>query len=113
MPDAHQPAPRMPTGLGAAGKRAWRRLMHEAYEFTPSEILIVEEAARVADTLAELRKRPQDDPRTLREQRQQRELQRKLLTSIQWPADEGPGLSAWGREMAQRRWRKGGGVASG
>ena len=44
---------RAPAGLGAAGRRLWRRMTAEV-NFRPDELEVLEQAARTADTIAEL-----------------------------------------------------------
>lgn len=102
-----EPRAKAPEGLSKAGKRLWKRLIVSDLEYRPDEILLIEEAARVADTLAELRQRPQD-PKTRIECRLQQEQLRKLLRAISWPEENDANMSQWGRQMAQRRWRKSG-----
>ena len=46
-----EPQPRMPAGLGAAGKSIWKRLNSEL-EFSAREVIVLEQACRVADTVA-------------------------------------------------------------
>lgn len=47
------PNPRMPTGLGAAGRQLWTRLT-EHLEFEPREVAVLQAACRQADDIARL-----------------------------------------------------------
>jgi hypothetical protein len=97
-------SPKPPAGLGPAGRARWRQLTAEL-EFQPHELVILEEACRVVDVLARLRRR-RPSPKTDVEVRLQQEQLRKLLGGINWPDDgaDKP-LSQWGRTLAHRRWR--------
>ena len=96
--------PEPPVGLGPAGRARWRQLT-ASVEFQPHELVILEEACRVVDVLARLRRR-RPSPKTDVEIRLQQEQLRKLLGGISWPDDAG-NLSAWGRAAALRRWHRG------
>lgn len=74
MPE--NPPPKPPAGLGAAGAARWRRLT-AALEFQPHELIVLEEACRVVDVLARLRRR-KTDPKNDIEIRLQQEQLRKL-----------------------------------
>lgn len=101
MPE--KPSPKPPADLGAAGAARWRQLT-VALEFQPHELIVLEEACRVVDVLARLRRR-RASATTDVEIRLQQEQLRKLLGGIAWPADEAD-LSKWGRTMANRKWRR-------
>lgn len=102
MPE--NPPPKPPAGLGAAGAARWRRLT-AALEFQPHELIVLEEACRVVDVLARLRRR-KTDPKNDIEIRLQQEQLRKLLGGINWPAENEADLSHWGRSLANRRYRR-------
>lgn len=46
-------AARVPSGLGTKGRRLWREL-RELHEFDPAELVLLEEACRIADRLDRL-----------------------------------------------------------
>jgi hypothetical protein len=94
--------PRSPDGAGPAGRRLWHGVV-EAFELGPHELLILKEAARVADVcevLAEVVARDgamldgQDGPRlhpALRELRAERLTLSRMLAALRMP---------WGDEDA-------------
>lgn len=100
-------SPRAPDGLGTAGKRLWRRLTKVGIEYGPQELLILEEAARTADKLDELRRRDTaDNPKVTTEIRLQSDHLRKLLNAVDWPALQHEGDGEWDGITASQRARK-------
>lgn len=98
---------RPPADLKTAGKALWRRVSLSEIDFRVDELHLLTQACRIEDVLAELRRKPKD-PKARVEIRLQTELQRKLLTSIDWPEDDSTDLSQWGRTLALKRWRRSG-----
>jgi hypothetical protein len=114
----HQTAP-TPSGLEIAGKRLWRRIA-AAYTLREDELFLLEQACRVADTLAlleagmkgadlivagsmgQLREHP-----LLSEARQQRALLGRFLAQLKLPDEDGlTTASTQARKAAQARWTR-------
>ena len=51
----------MPKGLGVVGKRMWRRIL-AGYELRPDELFLLENACKVADTVAQLEEAMAGEP---------------------------------------------------
>ncbi len=113
---ARQIAPR---GLGPAGKSLWKA-MTAAFSFEPAEVLLLEQAARTADVVAELetaldgapvlvlgsRKQVIVNP-GFQELRLQRLALQRLLNGFGQPEDEDALTpSQRGRRAAQARWQR-------
>lgn len=112
-------APKAPAGLGRAGRALWRRLTGR-YEFTVGELLIVEQAARQADLVADLEAALERDglvvlgsqgqPRlnaVATELRQSRLALGRLLGDLRLPTEDDRPMSAASlraRHAALARW---------
>ena len=68
-----------PTGLGPAGRARWKQFTADL-EFQPHELIILEEACRVVDVLARIRRRrpsPKNDTEIRLQQEQLRKAPRR------------------------------------
>jgi hypothetical protein len=114
----------VPAGLERTGKSLWRRVSR-GYILRPDELVLLEMAARTADTIAQLEAEMQGQPLTARgsmgqlrehpllsEARQQRAALQRLLVSLKLPDLDEQGQpvttdagsrSAAARTMAQAR----------
>ena len=93
---------RAPHGLSAAGKKLWVAVTAE-YELAAHELLLLEQASRTADLIAELQRRIDADGAVLptgknhpavAEIRQQRITLARLLVALQVPAGDEDAKSA-------------------
>src|SRR5688572_18543884 len=97
-----------PAGLGASGERLWTAVV-EVYELTPSELAMLEQAARTSDELERLEQAVRDLPELtatgstgqlkphplLSEVRAHRQLLERLTTALALPnVDETAGATA-------------------
>ena len=91
-------SPRAPTGIGPAGRRLWRSIL-DGYVLTEHELVLLQQATRVVDQVAELdallttegllvagRAGEQKLHPALAEVRQQRLTLARLLTALRIPA---------------------------
>ena len=113
-----QPEP-TPSGLDLPGKRLWKRIT-TAYELREDELVLLDQACRVADTLARLedgmRGAPlivtgsmgqQREHPLLSEARQQRALLGRLVAQLKIPDEGGiSNRSTQARKAAQVRWSR-------
>ena len=113
-----QPEP-TPSGLDLPGKRLWRRITG-AYELRVDEMVVLEQAAKVSDTLALLEDgmKGQDlivtgsmgqarEHPLLSEARQQRALLGRLVAQLKIPDESGLSTrSTQARKAAQVRWSR-------
>jgi len=130
--------PRLPAGLGAAGKRLWTSLTADL-EFEPREVAILEAACRQADDIARLEAQVKADGTSVRgskgqsrlhpavpELRQGRLVLARLLAALDIPPEvsesqpAGPRLrstpstrSKRAQAAANARWAQQGRAASG
>jgi hypothetical protein len=115
--------PAAPPGLGLAGRALWRATVAE-FELNPAELVLLGEAGRTADTLAELSAALSDAPLTvegstgqprahplLAEARAQRRVLDQLCRALALPLageDVGRRRSPTAREAAIARWSRDG-----
>lgn len=109
-------APKAPAGLGAAGRRLWRAV-GDAYDLRVDEVRVLEDACRLADTIALLEAsmdgqgvlvkgsmgQPVLNP-LLSEQKTHRTALAGLLKQLKLPDDAAGGVNQ-ARSAAQSRWR--------
>ena len=122
MPES--PEPRSipaPRGLSADGRRCWKRVT-AAYKLRPDEQILLENACRTIDRIAELDATMVGQPLIskgsmgqerehplLSEARQQRTLLRQLFAQLKLPdLDAEQGQKNQHREAGQSRWAKNG-----
>jgi len=112
---------RAPEGLDKAGRRVWSAILAE-FELDERELLVLEQAARQADSVAALEAEIADSgllslgsrgqtrlSPTITELRQSRLALTKLLGDLALPApDEEMLPSRRGRKAAEARWNNGG-----
>jgi hypothetical protein len=112
-------APRVPSGLQAAGRRLWREVV-AVYELRPDELLLLEKACRTADDAARLDAAVREAPLTvtgstgqtrhnplLNESRQTRALLASLLKQLALPDEpaEASGGSSGVTPGSQRAYK--------
>ncbi len=125
----------VPKGLGAAGKRLWRRIAGD-YELDQRELLLLEAAARQADMVERLEAALVDSPLEVKgvagqpvvnglivEARQGRTVLARLLGQLNLPDEDDRPMSArsqrarraansrWSRTAEQRKVRRNGPAA--
>lgn len=115
MPESRSiPAPK---GLSVGGKRCWKQVT-SAYDLRPDERILLENACRTVDRIAELDAAMVGQPLIskgsmgqerehplLSEARQQRTLLRQLFAQLKLPdADAGHGKMNQHREAGMSRW---------
>ena len=115
------PLPRRPAALRAAGRRLWDSIAG-SYELRPDELRLLEDAAREADVIEDVRRamgrasaevkgsmgQPAAHP-LLAELRQHRALMTSILTKLKLPDEAGDRAgfdpaSELGRRAARARW---------
>jgi hypothetical protein len=113
---------RAPTGLGDAGKRLWKSLT-DGITYRPDELVTLEQAARMADTIASLEQDVRGQSATvigskgqdavnplLQELRLSRAFLVACLRQLDVPEEEGElTASKLGRRGARARWSNRGG----
>lgn len=108
MTDSDKQSPRVPRGLSTKGTRLWRE-MHKAFSaFNPAELVLIEEACRIADRLdrlngvlvgdedafAQVRSTGSDGPLVLvvndamSEARQQANVLKQIVAALRLPDEE-------------------------
>ena len=125
---AEMKAPKAPAGLGAAGRKLWRESLRPRADgsqlhLRPDELLLLEQACRLADDLAALRERLEGEPLTVPGSKGQSvahplraEIHRSLasldriLRTLALPdapgrAVDGTEKSDMARQLARQRWR--------
>ncbi|MHC6213874.1 hypothetical protein [Rhodococcus ruber] len=118
--------PRMPRGLGTEGQKLWRTILEEFdMDNEPGKLRVLQDACRVADTIAELEAGLRGQPLTVKgsqgqsvihpliaEARYQRGLLAQLLSKLGLPdadpevAEQQKRRSEAGRKAAQARWQR-------
>lgn len=113
-----QPEP-TPSGLGLAGKRLWRRITAQ-FDLRVDELILLEQAANVSDTLAALEVAMKGQPLVvvgsmqqlrehplLSESRQQRAQLGRFLAQLRLPDEDGLSTtSTKARAAAKARWSR-------